>query len=109
MGDAPGARLGLLVFPAACRPHLNGLRLDDSTIAEDRITVVATTIRRRARCPRCRRCSTRVHRACYALFFGLERTFVYRASTIVPASPGTGVRRRPCGGCHGPRGVRDVR
>ena len=42
-------------------PHLKGLRLETLTVADDRITVVAATIRRRACCPACQRCSTRVH------------------------------------------------
>ena len=46
---------------AALLPHLKGLRLDDITIADGRVTIRATTIRRRARCPLCRRYSTRVH------------------------------------------------
>ncbi len=47
-------------------------------------------------------------RACYALFLGLGRTFVHWACTVVPASPVTGARRRPCGGCHGPCRARGV-
>ena len=42
-------------------PHLKGLRLEALTVADDHITIVAATIRRRARCPACQRCSTRVH------------------------------------------------
>jgi transposase len=42
-------------------PHLKGLRLDAITVADDRVTIMATTIGRRARCPLCRRSSTRVH------------------------------------------------
>lgn len=42
-------------------PHLKGLRLADLTVADDGITIVAATIRRRVRCPACQRCSTRVH------------------------------------------------
>jgi len=42
-------------------PHLKGLRLTGLTVADDSIAIVAATIRRRARCPACQRCSTRVH------------------------------------------------
>ncbi len=42
-------------------PHLQGLRVDGVTVAADRITIVATTIHKRARCPACRRQSGRVH------------------------------------------------
>jgi transposase len=46
---------------AAVLPHLKGLRLDEITVADDRITIVAATVRRRARCPLCGRFSRRVH------------------------------------------------
>ena len=46
---------------AAVLPHLKDLRLDGITLADGRITVVAATVRRRARCPLCGRSSTRVH------------------------------------------------
>ena len=42
-------------------PHLQGLRLEALTVADDCITIVAATTRRRVRCPACQRCSTRVH------------------------------------------------
>src|SRR5829696_6615311 len=42
-------------------PHLKGLRVDDIAVADDRITIVAATIGRHARCPACQRCSTRMH------------------------------------------------
>jgi transposase len=42
-------------------PHLKGLRLDDITVTDDRVTITAATTRRRARCPLCHRYSTRVH------------------------------------------------
>jgi len=32
-------------------PHLKGLRLEALTVADDGITIVAATTRRRARCP----------------------------------------------------------
>jgi len=51
----------LPVHAPAFLPHLKGLRLEALTVADDHITIVAATIRRRARCPACQRCSTRVH------------------------------------------------
>ncbi len=45
----------------ALLPHLTGLRVNDIAVADDGITIVAATIRRRARCPACQCCSTRVH------------------------------------------------
>jgi len=45
----------------ALLPHLKGLRVDDIAVADNRITIVAATIGRHARCPACQRCSTRVH------------------------------------------------
>jgi transposase len=49
------------VHAPALLPHLKGLRVNDIAVADDGITIVAATIRRRARCPACQRCSTRVH------------------------------------------------
>jgi transposase len=49
------------VHAPAFLPHLKGLRLETLTVADDNITIVAATIRRRSRCPACQRCSTRVH------------------------------------------------
>jgi transposase len=42
-------------------PHLHGVKVETLTIADQSITLVAVTTRKRARCPLCQRRSNRIH------------------------------------------------